>query len=346
MSRSTYKKMTNKDMEAIAKLVLQEGNSHTDAAALTGFPRRSISDFIARNNKNSKDFWLVWDAYDGKPNFEDRPKVFIFDIETSPMLGYFWALFNQNMSIDMIENDWLIMTWAGKWFGEETIYHDSCWDHGFNATEYFMAAATGDKEYLLEADRKVVTSLWAMLEGADMIVAHNGDRFDMKKTTARAVQHGLSPLSPIKKIDTMKIAKRIGAFSSNKLDWLARQLCGEMKIDTGGFDLWKRCLRGDEQAWKHMLDYNIGDVGILEDVWVVLASFDTKSPSFIAHTDSTITRCNSPACGSTNVSENGHTHKTTVSEFIGYSCNDCGKQMRGRKNIRSKEQMAATLLSI
>lgn len=343
MAREKYQKMSEKDMEVVARLAIYQGKSHTEISNITGFPRRSVSHFIARQNKNHKEFWDVWDSTNHDDEFvNNMPKIFIFDIETSPVLGFVWGLWNQNLQIDRIVNDWFVMTWAGKWFGKEEVHFDTCWAHGFNTKKYFA----NDTEYMKNVDRKVISSLWAMLEEADMIVGHNGDKFDMRKVAARAIMHGLDPVSPVKQIDTMKIAKRTAAFTSNKLDFLAQVLCGERKVDTGGFELWRNCLEGDESAWELMLDYNINDVTILENVWIRLAPYDKKSPSFITHVDSTVTRCNSPACGSEDVVETGKTHKTNTSEFVGYKCNSCGKHMRGRKNIRSKEQMNATLMNI
>jgi len=334
MSRGNYKKLTDKDMLAMARLSVNDGLSHQDISDITGFPRRSVSHFLARKNANTEEFWTLWDASNGFEGLEDKddPKIFIYDIETSPMLGYFWGLFKQNISIDMIKEDWFVMTWAGKWFGQEKILSDSCWNYGF------------DPKNKDRCDVEVIKSLWEIIDQADMIVAHNGNRFDIKKVTARAIILGLKPHKPVKLIDTMLIAKGCAAFSSNKLQYLAKVLCGESKMDTGGIDLWIDCLNGCEKAWEKMLAYNIQDVNILENVWVALAPYDKKSPSFITHSDSEITRCINPACGSHNVVENGSTHKTTVSEFVGYECNDCGKQMRGRKNIRSREQMDATLM--
>lgn len=345
MSRKRYKKMDYTTMLTIARLSLNSSMTHEQIASAVNIPRRTVSHFLARRGKQASAFWVLWDN-ESPETKEKLPKIFIFDIETAPILGYFWQMFNQNMSLDMIENDWFIMTWAGKWFGEETIYYDTCINHGFTAERYFTAAMSGDKDDLLELDRNVVASLWAKLEEADMIVAHNGDKFDMKKVTARAIQQGLQPMSPIKQIDTMKIAKRVACFTSNKLDHIAHILCGERKVDTGGFNLWKNCLRGIAESWSKMLEYNINDVTILENVWVALAPYDRKSPSLIMHVDSEVTRCNSPACGSFNVEATGKTYKTTVSEFTVHRCTDCGKQMRGRKNMRTKEQLAITMLSV
>jgi len=330
--------MTEKDMFYIAEARLTYKKPIAVISRETGYPRQTIGDFIDRVRSGHDAFWTIWDNMDeaaietGKPKHELN--ILIYDIETSPMLGYFWGLFKQNIGINMIKEDWFVMTWAAKWFGEDKIYHDSCWNHGF------------DPDNKEGCDREVIQSLWDMFEKADMLVAHNGNRFDIKKVTARAIQLGIKPHKPVKLIDTMLIAKAVGMFSSNKLDYLAQVLCGESKVDTGGFDLWARCLAGDETAWRHMLEYNIGDVTILENVYVALAPYDKRSPTFVTHVDTEYTRCISPICGSSDVSETGHTTKTGVSEFVGYVCNDCGKQMRGRKNIRSKDQMQTTLAHV
>jgi hypothetical protein len=321
----------------IAEAALTYGKTPSVIARETKVPRTTINDFLSRKSKCYDGFWGIWDAADevvestGTPKHE--LKILIYDIETSPILGYFWGLFQQNISINMIKNDWFVMTWAAKWLGEQEVMHDSCWNHGF------------DPNNTSECDRPVINSLWRLIDEADMIVAHNGNRFDIKKVTARAITLGIKPHKPVKKIDTMLIAKSVAAFTSNKLDWLAQVLCGEQKIDTGGFSLWARCLEGDEAAWHLMQEYNINDVIILENVFVALAPYDTKAPSFITHVESEYTRCVSPVCGSERVVETGSTVKTNTSEFVGYECLDCGKQMRGRKNVRSKLQMASTLMN-
>ena len=333
-----YRKMSREAMQYIAELSILKGLSDTLIALETGIPRRTIGDFLARKRDKYDEFWDMWDAVEdvakasGKPRHEVR--ILIYDIETSPILGYFWGLFKQNIGINMVKEDWFVMTWAAKWFGEERIYSDSCWNHGFDPN---------DKK---DCDREVIQSLWDLIDEADIIVAHNGNRFDIKKVTARAITLGIKPHKPVKLVDTMLIAKGAGAFTSNKLDWLAQELCGQRKIDTGGFELWADCLDGCEEAWSKMLEYNINDVSILENVYVALAPYDKRAPSFMTHVPSTITRCISPVCGSHDISETGETTKTNVSEFVGYVCNDCGKQMRGRKNIRSKSQQRSTLMNV
>ena len=42
-------------------------------------------------------------------------KILIIDIETSPIMGKVWSLWKQNVSLDQIEEDWYIMSYAAKW---------------------------------------------------------------------------------------------------------------------------------------------------------------------------------------------------------------------------------------
>jgi hypothetical protein len=38
-----------------------------------------------------------------------KPKVLIYDIETAPILGYVWRLWDQNIGLNMIEQDWHVI---------------------------------------------------------------------------------------------------------------------------------------------------------------------------------------------------------------------------------------------
>jgi DNA polymerase III epsilon subunit-like protein len=62
------------------------------------------------------------------------------------------------------------------------------------------------------------------MDEADLICAHNGDAFDIKKINSRLIVNGFKPPSPFKTIDTLKIARRVFKFDSNKLDNIGRYL--------------------------------------------------------------------------------------------------------------------------
>src|SRR5688500_19264039 len=45
------------------------------------------------------------------------PKVLIFDIETAPIEAYVWDIWNQNVSLEQIKEDWAVLSWSAKWLG-------------------------------------------------------------------------------------------------------------------------------------------------------------------------------------------------------------------------------------
>src|SRR5690606_1184190 len=77
---------------------------------------------------------------------------------------------------------------------------------------------------------------------------------------------GYPPPTPWKDIDLLRIARRRFRFTSNKLQNLCYELGLPLKVETGGFDLWKRCADGDPVAWKEMRTYNIQDVIVTEQL--------------------------------------------------------------------------------
>ncbi len=184
---------------------------------------------------------------------DNEPKVLILDLETSPNLGFTWQRWEQNV-IDVVK-DWYILSFSYKWVGEKKVHVHALPDFsGYNK----------DKE----DDRKLCEKLWELLDEADIVVAHNGDQFDFKKSNARFLVHGLVSPSPYKTVDTKKVAKKYFKFDSNKLDELGRQLGIGRKMQHGGFELWKGCMSGDKKSWKTMKDYNIQDVLLLEKVFM------------------------------------------------------------------------------
>ncbi len=46
------------------------------------------------------------------------PKVLVFDIETKPLLGYVWSIWEQNVSLNMINTDWSVLSWSAKWLDD------------------------------------------------------------------------------------------------------------------------------------------------------------------------------------------------------------------------------------
>jgi uncharacterized protein YprB with RNaseH-like and TPR domain len=138
-----------------------------------------------------------------------------------------------------------------------------------------------------------------VMSKADEIVAHNGDRFDLKWVRTRALYHGIDVMPFVKTIDTLKWAKKYFNFNSNKLDYIAKLLQVGAKMDTGGLDLWKDIVfRKDMEALAKMVEYCKMDVEVLEAVFNKLNSYLAPQHNYAVQHGGEKYEC--PECGGTN----------------------------------------------
>jgi len=262
-------------------------------------------------------------------------RILVIDIETAPMVAYLWGLWQEVRSPDLIENGWYIMSYAYRWLGNEKVHGKAL--HGCRRYGTYKAGS--------EDDRELIEDLWKLFNEADIIVAHNGDRFDIKKVKTRMLTHVMKPPAPYRTVDTLKICKREFGLTSNKLDYVHKLLFGanEGKIDTGGMELWIKCIKGDLEAWDHMLEYNKRDIEILEDVYLRIRAWDRSHPNVAIMTSTEEPACT--VCASTDLTPLVTKTATNVSLFNSYSCNTCGHVLRGRTNIRSKRALQGGLVN-
>ena len=202
------------------------------------------------------------------PRIENPPKVdsrkiLFLDIETAPMVGYVWGRWKQNISINQTVSEWFMLSWAGKWANQDEVLSD----------------VLTPQEALQEDDLRISKSLWEVLNQADVVITHNGIRFDHPKINTRFLIHGLPPTRPFRIIDTLKEVKHTFSFSSNKLDNIMIQLNVDRKLETS-FELWKKCLQGDQESLNYMEEYNQYDVVGLEKVFAKLKPWIRNLPHF------------------------------------------------------------------
>ena len=176
-----------------------------------------------------------------------------------------------------------------------------------------------------------------------MVVGQNVKKFDLRKLRARAVIHGLKPFREPKVVDTMLMAKSVGAFTSNKLEYLSANLTDAPKSKHNkypGFELWAGIMRNEDAAWEEMKKYNIQDIRATEKLYLALRPWARGLPNLAQFYEDDERRC--PRCGSVNVHEHG-TVVSNVSEYHQYLCSDCGGYSRGRHTINSKQKRKALL---
>lgn len=245
------------------------------------------------------------------------PKILLFDIETAPIVGYVWGLWDNNVALNQIHTDWSVLSWSAKWLGsDEVLYMDQ----------------RGIKN--VKNDKKLLSGIWKLLDSADIVITQNGIKFDAKKLNARFVINGFQPPSSYKHIDTLKIAKKHFAFTSNKLEYMCKALDVKYKKqehkDFPGFELWKGCLAGNLKAWKEMEVYNKYDTLCLEEVYKKLIPWE-NSIDFNLYHESDETVC---TCGKSNWLKNGF-YYTPSSKFQRYKCKSCGSEIRDRKSLQT-----------
>lgn len=250
------------------------------------------------------------------------PKILIFDIESAPAITYLWSLRQKYIPIDMLKEDIFIMCWAAKWLHKSDIITQSLPDHK-------TAYKKNKKD-----DSLIMKPLWALMDEADMVVAHNAKNFDVPMAYARFLLHGMDPPNPFKIIDTLQIARREFRIISNKLDYIGEYLDLGKKNKTD-FDLWLRCMNGEQDAWNEMLAYNIQDTLLLEKVYLKLRAWDKRHPNVGLYVDSNHPVCT--ACGSENLIQKGYEY-TQVGMYKRWKCKTCGHPNRGRYTQLPKDK--------
>jgi len=254
----------------------------------------------------------------GKNNNE--PKILIFDLETAPILGYVWGLFDQNIALNQIKSDWHLLSFSAKWLDKKgIIYKDQR-----NVKN-------------IEDDKGLLKELWKLLDEADIVITQNGKKFDKKKANARFILNGFPPPSSYEHIDTLVLAKKHFGFTSNKLEYMTSKLCKKYKKLTHkkfpGFELWKECIAGNIEAWKEMEKYNKHDVLSLEELYKIMRPWGIGI-DLNKYRGETLNKC---VCGSSDFSKNGYSFQK-YGKFQRYSCKKCGAEAKDGVNLISDKK--------
>lgn len=246
-------------------------------------------------------------------------KILYFDIETSPNLGWFWkAGYKINIDYSQIIQERKIICASYKWSGKDKVGHVT-WDSK-------------------QDDTPIVEKLTELMNQANLVIGHNGDNFDIPWIRTRAIMLGLKPNTDIVSLDTLKLARSGFNFQSNRLNYLAKVLCGIGKLDTGGLDLWLEVwLKNNRSALKRMVAYCDNDVVILERVFERLLPYLNKLPK--SFRDITNDRGQCPVCQGVTVYLNGIRTKSNI-PYQRYKCGTCdyrwlGKRIKSESSLRN-----------
>lgn len=253
------------------------------------------------------------------------PKILHIDIETSLMLVQAWGIGKQFVAYDDIVQDWNILSYCAKWHGVNTVLYDDLREQS-NPIK----------------DKRLCTGLAKVLTEADVAVAHNGKKFDIRKIRARMSMNKLPPIPDTRIVDTLIESRKCFAHTSHKLAYLSTHFGddGLRKLDHGKFAgkaLWRECQRGNLAAWEEMKKYNVVDVLAMESMYSELRGWFQGAQNlgvFQASHDGH----SCPNCGSDNVQQRGLRH-TQVSVYNRYKCNECGAWSRGRTKVHDTQHV-------
>lgn len=215
-----------------------------------------------------------------RPTFKEEAKVLHYDIETAYGIAKAWR---PGWKIRLTQDNFIehprIICISYKWGGSDEV-HTLRWDSN-------------------QDDKIILENFIPILNEADFIVAHNGDKFDFPWIKTRALFHNLSMYPKYRSVDTLKIARYNHNFPSNRLDDIGEYLNLGRKIKVD-YALWdKVILEKSEKALDEMVAYCEQDVLLLEKVYDTLTKFEL--PTVHNGVLQGTSKLSSPYTGSTNI---------------------------------------------
>ena len=302
--------------ESLTEIMLFN-NEHGDTTTLVhyGFNAETLSRYKRAYNAGTKE---------GKN--KTIPKVLLLDIETAPMEVFTWGLWKPVLNYRNIIKRGFMLSWSAKWLFSSEMQSD----------------VVTPKEALKQDDKRISESIWQLIDDADIVIGHNVRKFDIKWLNTEFILNGLKPPMPYQTIDTLTEARKHFRFPNNQLDYLGQLMTRKQKIETD-FGLWKRCVNGDKESLKYMLEYNEQDVLLLEDVYVELRPWIRSHPNMGIYMNTDKPVCDN--CGSVNLLWENKYYTTMASKFAAFRCNECGAPNRCRYTALTREQRKNLLVS-
>lgn len=248
-----------------------------------------------------------------------KPNTLFIDIETAPDVVWTWGVYQANAIA--VKEHWYVLSFAAKWRGERGAII-------VKGLDDYPGYKGGDS-----TEKDLLQDIHDLLDKADIVVAHNGADFDVRKLNARFIYHGMTPPSPYRVVDTKRDLTKVARFSSNRLNWLSKQLgTGEKTMEHHDWKLWEGCMDGDAKSWRAMKVYNRHDVVLLQELYEILAPW-IEQPNAAMWGSDYRPSCANPACGSRKLEKRGFARaKTRI--YQKYQCKDCGAWTRDVKCIK------------
>lgn len=245
-------------------------------------------------------------------------KILIYDLETHPLKCLAWSKYTEYINDDFLIHGWGLLSWSAKWLFEDKVFSDKL------TKEELNNLTQND----IVSDERITKSLWELFDEADVIIAHNNNKFDEKRANTKFLYYGLKRPSPYKSVDTLKSFREKFAADSNKLDYLAKKFFhieGKLKTEVG---LWRKVMDNDYEALKYMEQYNIQDIHVLEAVYLEMRGWIVNHPNTAMQAVSDNNCC--PVCSSAEREDCKTPYRTHVNEFDAFRCLNCNHIYRSR----------------
>lgn len=222
----------------------------------------------------------------------------------APNIVHRWQLYgNDTTALSQLVQPQEMMCAAYKWHGEQPQFIMA------PAYSHHMPAENG------------LDFLWEAVNEADCLITFNGKKFDIPRLNTAFLEAGFQPPKPYAHIDLYQVVRKEFGFASNKLDYITNRLLGHGKVTHEGHDLWVKCMVGDRDAWRRMKEYNLGDVGITEELYDYIRAWIPAHPNVLLFDENPSLRA-CPKCGSSHYQSRGP-RRLATGIYNQYQCQSC-----------------------
>jgi hypothetical protein len=238
------------------------------------------------------------------------PKILVFDLEVSTKIVHTYQMWDTSIPADRVIKDYYILAYSAKFVGEDKVYYL-------------------DTRYSPGCDLHILEALSHLINQATHLCGHNLKSYDLPTLRARMIQKGVEPIPKLPILDTMRMAKKLFKFTSNKLSEVAKYLnVDTMKDDHSefpGITLFTEAMNGNMRAFECMEKYCKTDSVVTEMILTKMMPWDGDINFQAVYGQAKCT------CGSVDFIKDGYLYtKTTQNQR--FKCVNCGKRYSSKYN--------------
>lgn len=179
-------------------------------------------------------------------------------------------------------------------------------------------------------DKQIVLKMWKLLDEADIVIAHNALKFDLKKVNSRFLFYNLPPPSPYQVVDTLTAIKKVSSNTRNNLDALLKRFGLGQKLEHEGWGMWLKCKQGLAEGWRKMEEYNKRDVVGLQKLYNYILPWVQGHPNVAMFSDGMV--CSK--CGSAKGFGVGGWKHNKTTKYKVWRCKNCRGLVQSPGNYR------------